>query len=72
MSMDGERGWSAEWYGNPFERPGVRKPCFLSFHQVLKMIIGRHKNYVFHVNISLLKSIAQAGQLFLKRVWGRG
>lgn len=18
-----------EWYGNPFERPGVRKPCFL-------------------------------------------
>lgn len=62
-----------EWYGNPFERPGVRKPCFLSFHQVLKMIIGRHKNYVFHVNISLLKSIAQAGQYhscFLKGCGG--
>ena len=37
------------------------------------MIIGRHKNCVFHVNISLLKSIAQAGQYhscFLKGCGG--
>ena len=46
----------------------------LSFHQVLKMIIGRHKNYVFHVTISLLKSSEdQAGQChscFLKGCGG--
>ena len=78
ISVNGRRE-RVEWYGNPFERPGVWKPCFLkgflSFHQVLKMIIGRHKNYVFHITISLLKSIAAGRtvpQLFLKRVWGRG
>lgn len=69
ISVNGRRGSErgrVEWYWNPFERPGVWKPCFLKesfeFSSSLKMIIGRHKNYVFHVAIGLLKSIAQAGQ----------
>ena len=66
-----------EWYGNPFERPGLRKPCFLKgffeFSSSLKNDNRQTQNYVFHVKISLLKSIAQAGQYhscFLKGCGG--